>query len=103
GVRWFSAGKAAASSFTANKIVYDKPGVMLIPQAMLSPGFDVNHVSIQREGRSLSALALVPGGLLVYAAGYQDEYTDKDALFLRRIAGGTLAGQARSASGLFQS
>jgi hypothetical protein len=104
GARWFSSPtKASSASYRADKVLYDKAGVMLIPQAMLTPGYDVSHLSILREGRSLTALAVVPGGLLVYAPGYQDAYTDKDALFLRRISGRTSAGSAAAATGLFTS
>ncbi|HLX62872.1 MAG TPA: C25 family cysteine peptidase [Planctomycetota bacterium] len=105
--RWFTAGGASASSFTGVKVLYDKPGVLLIPQAQLpggagsGGGFDINHVSIQREGRSLTPLALTADGLIVYGQGYQDDYTNKDALFLRRIAGKTAAGQVMQAQGLF--
>lgn len=103
-IRWFSNANASTSaSFSATKITYDKSGVLLIPQSALGAGFDINHLSIQREGRQISALAVLPNGLLVYAPGYQDEYTDKDALFLRRIAGATPAGQFRNATNLFDS
>jgi len=37
------------------------------------------------------------------APGYEDDYTNKDALFLRRIAGATPAGQIQNAAGLFAS
>jgi len=102
GVRWFSNGNVS-SSYTAAKVVYSVPGVLAIPQSSLPPGFDIHHVAIQREGRTLSALAVTPDALLVYGAGYQNEYTDKDALFLRSIAGPTAAGQATAAHGLFES
>ncbi|HLX64696.1 MAG TPA: C25 family cysteine peptidase [Planctomycetota bacterium] len=102
--RWFSAKTpVAGSSFTAAKIVYNTPGVLLIPQAMLPAGFDMNHVAIQRDGRALTALAKTPAGLVVFGEGYEDDYTDKDALFLRTISGATAAGAATQASGLFAS
>ncbi len=100
-VRGFSSTRPA--SFSADKVVYDKAGVLLIPQAMLTDGFDVRHVAVQREGRQISVLAVTPEGLLVYAPGYEDEYTNKDALFLRRIAGATAAGEYTQAHGLFES
>ena len=40
----------------------------------------------------MSALALTNVGLLVYGQGYQDEYTSKDALFLRNCASGDCEG-----------
>jgi len=38
---------------------------------------------------------------VVFVPGFQNEYTDKDALFLRKVAGATQAGQALQAQGLF--
>lgn len=102
GVRWFSSG-SGASTFTAAKVTYRDSGVLLIPQAALPAGFDINHVAIQRESRALNALAVTPAGLLVYAPGYNDQYTDVDALFLRRTSNVTSAGHESTASGLFNS
>lgn len=48
-------------------------------------------------------MAVTADGLLVYGQGYQDDYTDKDALFLRRSGSSTAAGQSTSAQGLFAS
>ncbi len=101
--RWFSSVPTASSNFTAAKVVYSQAGVMLIPQSMLPPGFDIGHASIQREGCSVPVLAQTPAGLLVYAQGYQDDYTNKDALFLRTTSAPTAAGVAARASGLFSS
>ncbi len=39
----------------------------------------------------------------MYAPGYQDDYTDKDALFLRKAGGVTSAGTVALASNLFSS
>ncbi len=102
-VRWMSSKSSASTSYTAAKVVYGQPGVLLIPQSMLPVGYDPGHVSIMREGRGISALAVTPAGLLVYAPGYQDQYTDKDALFLRRTAAPTPAGSVAKATGLFNS
>ncbi len=103
-VRWLSGVRPTVSgSGAAAKVTYDKAGLLRIPQAMLPAGFDINHISIEREGRPMQALALLPDALLVYGAGYQDEYTDRDALFLRRIAGATKHGQMSAATGLFNS
>ncbi len=41
--------------------------------------------------------------LIVFAPGYQDDYADKDALFLRAIPAGTHAGTPTRATGLFDS
>lgn len=60
-------------------------------------------MSIQREGRNVTALAVAPDGLLVYAQGYRDEYTDTDALFLRRTNVPTVSGTKTRAHGLFAS
>jgi len=104
GARWFSSGSVGtASSYSTAKVVYKNSGVMLIPQASMPAGFDLNQVALQREGRSIKALANVADGLLVYAPGYSDNYTDKDALFLRKTAATTVSGLAASASGLFSS
>ncbi len=100
--RWFAASNPSTSaSYTAAKITYSTPGVLFIPNSMIPPGIDPHRVSIQREGLNLTALAMTADGLLVYGPGYQDDYTDKDALFLRTISALTTAGQAASAQGLF--
>ncbi len=102
--RWFSAASpSTATSFNANKVIYNNSGVLKIPQSMLSAGFDLRHVSLQREGRSVTALALTPDGLVVFGQGYSDDYTDKDAIFLRSINAPTAAGVAARAQGLFAS
>ena len=102
--RWFSNKPVSSSaSFTGAKVVYSKPGVMLIPTASLPAGIDANHVALQREGRALSALALTQNGLLVYGKGYEDDYTLNDAIFLRPTAGATVVGQKTNATGLFGS
>ncbi len=102
--RWFSSSSANTSStFNAAKVVYDKAGVLLIPQASLPAGININHLAVQREGRAIPALAVTSDGLLVFGQGYQDDYTAKDALFLRSTSGPTAAGQATHAQGLFAS
>src|SRR5439155_12611541 len=92
-----------AGSFTGAKVVYDAPGVLRIPQSMLPVGFNAKHCSITREGRTLNALALSGDDLIVYGQGFQDDYTDKDALFLRNTNAATVSGQALRAQGLFTS
>lgn len=101
-VRWFShANSSAAASHAALKVTYREPGVMLIPRASFPVGFDPEHVVVQREGRTIAPLAVTPEGLLVYGPGYRDEYTDRDALFLRRSASATNVSQPSAVSGLF--
>lgn len=102
-VRWLSGTRTSSSGYSTNKVVYDKPGVLFIPQSMLTAGYNINHLSIQRESRAVSALAVLPDGVLLYAPGYSDAYTDRDAFFLRRISGSTSTGKFTSAAGLFQS
>ncbi len=58
---------------------------------------------IRREGLGVSALAVTPDGLLLYAPGYTDDYTDKDVYFLRRTNSATSAGAPTGAQGLFDS
>ncbi len=100
--RWFTSSDVASpSTFTGAKIIYDAPGVLLIPQAALPAGFDIDHASVQREGRSLVPLAVTPDALVVFGPGYQDDYTGKDALFLRKTGGQTAAGQVTHVQGLF--
>ncbi|HLX60677.1 MAG TPA: C25 family cysteine peptidase [Planctomycetota bacterium] len=99
--RWFSTGTSKPASYTGAKVVYNAPGVLLIPQAMLPAGFNAKHLSIVREGVSMTALAVTSDGLVVFAPGYQDDYTDKDAIFLRNTSGATAAGQIPHANGLF--
>ncbi len=83
------------------KVLYSAPGVLLIPQASLPAGFDINHVAVQREGRTLVPLAVTADALVVFGQGYEDDYTGNDALFLRRIGGQTAAGTVTYAQGLF--
>ena len=99
--RWFSASVSKAGSYTGAKIVYSTPGVLKIPTSMLPAGFNPNHVSIAREGRAQTALALASDGLVLFGQGYQDDYTDKDAIFLRNSSAATPAGQLLHAQGLF--
>ncbi|HLX62940.1 MAG TPA: kelch repeat-containing protein [Planctomycetota bacterium] len=102
--RWFSqTSPNRTASFNAVKVVYDTPGVLRVPQSSLPVGFDIRHVSIQREGRSVTALAVTNDSLILFGPGYQDDYTDKDAFFLRAIPGNTAAGRLSSATGLFAS
>ncbi|MEI6234686.1 MAG: C25 family cysteine peptidase [Planctomycetota bacterium] len=104
GIRWFSSGRIGMSSnYTTAKVTYKNAGVMLIPQTSMPQGFDLGSVALQREGRNVNALAKVTGGLLVYAPGYKDKYTDKDAIFIRKTSGATNAGTPASATGLFSS
>ncbi|HLX63306.1 MAG TPA: C25 family cysteine peptidase [Planctomycetota bacterium] len=100
-MRWFGGGAIGAGNFTAAKVLYRAPGVMLIPRALLPAGFDAGHVGILREGRAMPALALTDDGLLVYASGYRDDYTDRDAIFLRAANAPTAVGVAARAQGLF--
>jgi autotransporter-associated beta strand protein len=92
---------ARSATSNAAKIVSDKSGVLLISQSMLPAGFNANRVRIQREGRALSALAVSSEGLLLYAPGYSDNYTDKDAFFLSTTLSATSAGARTQAQGLF--
>ena len=107
--RWFTSSPASSSSYTAAKVVYDKSGVLAIPQSSLpasgtgTAGFDISRLNILREGRALPALAIQNGVLYVYAPGYSDDYTDKDALFLRAGSTPTAAGQPALAQNLFTS
>ena len=70
-------------------------------QALLPAGFDIRHCVLQREGRTLIPLALADGALIVFAAGYQDEYTGRDALFVRNTSAPTAAGHVPLIEGLF--
>src|SRR5579862_8005041 len=102
GARWFSALPAkTGANFTAARVQYRDAGVLRISQASLPAGFNINHVAIQREGRALTPLAMTSDSLIVYGAGYADDYTDKDALFLRATNAATNSGQALHATGLF--
>ncbi|HLX60887.1 MAG TPA: C25 family cysteine peptidase [Planctomycetota bacterium] len=100
--RWYSGnGTSASGAYVAAKFVYSESGVLKIPKATLPAGFDIGHCVVEREGRTLTPLALASDGLIVFGAGYQDEYTDKDALFVRNISTRTLAGTAIRSQGLF--
>jgi len=92
-----------SSTFNGVKVVYQKRGVLLIPNAALPAGFDSGHVIVQRERRTVPILAQTADGLLVYGQSYEDDYTNRDALFLRPIAAPTSSGHVTHASGLFSS
>ncbi len=102
-VRWFTGGGSRAGGFTGMKVSYSQPGVLKIPAAMLPNGFDVEHLSLQREGRSLNALSVTADGLVVFGPGYSDEYTRRDALFLRRSSSATLVSPIPQIQDLFSS
>ncbi len=100
--RWFSAAASTTStSTTAAKVLYENSGVLLIPASSLPIGFDAKHVAIQREGRTVTALCVTPEGVLLAAPGYEDDYTNKDAYFLRQTPAATAAGTVTAAHGLF--
>ena len=92
---------SSQTSGYAAKVLYGGSGVMLVPQSALPPGFQAGKLRIQREGISATALALTPSGLLLYAPGYADDYTNKDAFFLSQSSAPTPAGARSAASGLF--
>ncbi len=83
------------------KVVYTGSGVVKIPSAMLPAGYDARKLRIQREGRALTALAVVPDGVVLYGQGYADAYTKNDALFLTASNSVTPSGAPTSATGLF--
>ncbi len=83
-VRWLTnAGMSKSSAYSAVKVEYSKPGVLLISRSELPAGCDLDHVSIEREERTISALAVNMEGLVLFGEGYHDEYTNRDSLFLR--------------------
>ncbi len=97
----FAPSTSSAGSQIAAKVVYASSGVLLVPNTMLPAGFNVNKLRIQREGITLTALAVTPNGLLLYGPGYSDDYTDKDVFFLNASTGATPAGTQTTAQGLF--
>ncbi len=80
--RWFSptvssgggAGRCVKVACTGN-------GALWIPAAAFPQNFDFLRARIQREGRSIRALNASADGVLLYAPGYEDDYTDRDAFF----------------------
>ncbi len=100
--RWFAgSGVTPSTSYSALKVVYDAPGVLMIPLSSIPAGFNISRLAVQREGISIPVLAVTPDGMVVFGQGYEDDYTNKDALFLRTTSGPTAAGQVTHASGLF--
>ncbi len=87
GARWFSANVSSASNYSAAKIAYGAPGVMLIPQTMMPAGFDIGHVSMQREGRGFQALALTDAGAAGLCAGVQRRIHRQGRAVLPRLDG----------------
>ncbi|MCZ7644664.1 MAG: C25 family cysteine peptidase [Planctomycetota bacterium] len=91
-----------ARGYDAAKLVSTGRGVLRVDQAALPAGYDVARLDVRYEGRRMRALALEGDALYLYAQGYEDAYTDRDAYFLRAGAR-TRAGRAPSARGLFSS
>ncbi|GMV80907.1 MAG: hypothetical protein AMXMBFR7_20910 [Planctomycetota bacterium] len=87
------------------KAVTQGRGVVLIPPASLPLGYSAEHLRVWYEGRPYRPLALDAdtGALALYATGYTDAYTERDAFFLEAIAGRTSTGKVLQARGLFQS
>jgi len=101
--RMLSSVRSAASTTTGEtaKVVYQNAGVLRVPQSSLPPGFVVGKLTATREGRTLTALAITNDALFLYAPGYSDEYTDKDAIFLTRSNKATPVVKTSTAAGLF--
>jgi autotransporter-associated beta strand protein len=95
-------GAASRSVVTeAVKVVHQGSGVLVVPQAAMPAGYDVHSVAVTREGQPVTALAVTGDGLVLYAPGYEDEYTNKDAFFLMASPAPTAAGAVTGAQGLF--
>ncbi|MCY3024154.1 MAG: C25 family cysteine peptidase [Planctomycetota bacterium] len=92
--------RAFAEPQVVAKVVYSGEGVLRVPQSSLPPGFDARSITVQRGGRCVTALSADAGGLVLYAPGYADCYTDKDAFFLTP-GSACHCELARSATGLF--
>jgi autotransporter-associated beta strand protein len=92
---------SSSGSRTAAKAEYVNPGVLLVPRNQLPIGMNASKLSITREGRPVTALALTSAGVLLYGPGYEDQYTNKDAFFLSPTGGATAAGTVLNAQGLF--
>ncbi|MEI6231938.1 MAG: C25 family cysteine peptidase [Planctomycetota bacterium] len=89
------------SSATGAKVVYKGSGVIKIPQSSMPLGLSVGALKIQREDRVLPALATTGDALILFGAGYTDEYTDKDAIFLARSGAKKPIPTPAPAQGLF--
>ena len=89
------------SSSVGAKVVYKGSGVLTVPQSSLPPGLSVGALKIQREDSVLSALANTGDVLILFGAGYTDEYTDKDAIFLARSGAQKPVSTPTPAQGLF--
>lgn len=92
-----------AAGFDAAKLVTSGRGVLLIRQADLPGGYTLAGSQLWYEGRPCKALAYDADrdAWAVYAPGYTDDYTDRDAYFLR-AGKRTAAGKAPAAKNLFR-
>lgn len=99
--RYLPKPSSGGGTQTLAKVVCTGSGVLMVPQSSLPSGFNANNLRIQREGRTQTALAVTPAGVLLYAPGYSDAYTDNDVFFLANSNSATPAGSPMSASGLF--
>jgi autotransporter-associated beta strand protein len=66
----------------ALKVTSRGSGVLFVAQKSLPPGFSAREVTVLYEGKKLVPLSAAADGLALFAPGYEDEYTDKDAFFL---------------------
>ena len=97
--RWFTPSNISSSDVA--KVVYQQPGVLKVPPEALPAGFDLNRLRVTREGMAVPALAANASGLCLYAPGYSDDYTDKDAFFLSRASQPAAVVQPVTPHGLF--
>ncbi|MCZ7646853.1 MAG: C25 family cysteine peptidase [Planctomycetota bacterium] len=92
-----------SNGYDAAKALARGKGVLLLEQDDLPAGYDLGKLKPLYEGRNLRALATTDaGGLVFYAPGYEDAYTDKDAWMLQSTRGRTSAGRELKARNLFR-
>ncbi|MCX7806484.1 MAG: C25 family cysteine peptidase, partial [Planctomycetota bacterium] len=105
-----SAAKAAMASAKANigpadavKIVTKGRGMVRVDAADIPAGFDPLRVRVLREGEAIRTVAADGNGLVLWAPGYEDAYTDKDAFFLLADSSPTREAGEKKSEGLFAS
>ncbi|MBI3827967.1 MAG: autotransporter-associated beta strand repeat-containing protein [Planctomycetes bacterium] len=80
-----------AWAYEAVKAVTQERGLVTLPRSALPLGYDPRWLAVTRGGHELALLEATASALSFFAPGYTDEYTDKDAFFLRWKYGARMA------------
>ncbi len=95
------AAKAKLGPVDAVKIAARGRGMVRVDAADIPAGFDPLRAKVLREGNAVRAVAADRDGIVLWAPGYEDAYTDKDAFFLLARRMQTRKTKDKTSEGLF--